>query len=145
MKFHFLTSKFYDDYANCEQILFKDKRPYCFSICEINDVLIAVPLRSHLNKSNQYIIKTPNSDGGLDLTKSIVITSANRGKYIDALSSPTIRKEDYNFLLGKEYALEQRVKIFLKIYKKRYKNKIDNNSLLKYCSLQYFHKELGLE
>lgn len=145
MKFHFLTAQFYDDYADCDQILIKDKRPYCFSVCEIDVLLIAVPLRSNFNKFNKYVIKIPKTNGGLDLTKSVVITDANRGKYIDARSTPVVRKEDYRYLLGKEYELEQRLKTFIKIYKKRYETGIDDNSLLEYCSLKYFHKELEIE
>ena len=145
MKFHFLTTQFYDDYADCDQILIKDKRPYCFSVCEVDGVLIAVPLRSTFNKFNKYVIRIPKTTGGLDLTKSVVITDENRGKYIDARRAPTVRRENYHYLLGKEYELEQRLKTFIKIYKKRYETSIDDNSLLEYCSLKYFHKELGIE
>lgn len=145
MKFHFLTTQFYDDYADCDQILIKDKRPYCFSVCEIDGLLIAVPLRSSFNKFNKYVIRIPKTNGGLDLTKSVVITAENRGKYIDARSAPTIRRDDYRYLQGKEYELEQKLRTFLKIYKKRYEAHIDDNSLLEYCSLKYFHKELKLE
>lgn len=142
MKFHFLTTQFYDDYAECDQILLKEKRPYCFSVCEIDGILIAVPLRSNLNPNNRYVIKTPGSTGGLDLTKAVVIT--DRAKYIESASVPVIRKEDFHWLLGKEYFLTQKVKTFIKIYKKRAEAKIDDNSLLQFCSLKYFHKELNI-
>lgn len=142
MIFHFLTTKFYDDYADCDQILLKDKRPYCFSVCEIDGILIAVPLRSNLNPNNRYVIKTPGTTGGLDLTKAVVIT--DRSRYIESRVKPCIRPEDFKNLLGKEYFLAQKVKTFIKIYKKRAEAGIDNNSLLKFCSLKYFHKELGI-
>ena len=142
MNFHLLTSQFYDDYAECDQILLKDKRPYCFSICEVDGLLIAVPLRSNLNPYNKYVIKTPGTTGGLDLTKSVVIT--DRAKYIESRTSPLIRREDFRFLLGKDYFLECKVKKFIQIYKKRAETQIDDNSLLKFCSLKYFHKELNI-
>ena len=145
MKFHFLTEQFYADYAECEQILIKDKRPYCFSVCEIDNILVAVPLRSNFNKYNRYVMRVPHTNGGLDFTKAVVISDENRNKYINSVTNPTIRREDYRFFLGKEYVVMQKVKTFIKIYKKRYENKIDDNSLLEYCSLKYFHKELGLK
>lgn len=142
MIFHFLTPQFYDDYAECDQILIKDKRPYCFSVCEVDGLLIAVPLRSNLNPNNRYVIKTPGTTGGLDLTKAVVIT--DRAKYIESRTSPIIRKDDYQYLIGKEYFLEQKVKAFIQIYKKRAETRIDSNSLLMFCSLKYFHKELNI-
>lgn len=145
MKFHFLTEQFYADYAECEQILIKDKRPYCFSVCEIDNILVAVPLRSNFNKYNRYVMRIPHTNGGLDFTKAVVISDENRNKYINSVTTPTIRHEDYRFFLGKEYVVMQKVKTFIKIYKKRYENNIDDNSLLEYCSLKYFHKELGLK
>lgn len=142
MIFHFLTSQFYNDYMDCDQILLKDKRPYCFSVCEIDGILIAVPLRSNLDPKNRYVIKTPGTTGGLDLTKAVVITDRNR--YIDSRTKPTVRPDDRKKLLGKEYFLTQKVKTFIKIYKKRAEAGIDDNSLLEYCSLKYFHQELGI-
>ena len=73
MKFRFLTSDFYNDYSDCEQILVKDKRPYTFVLLELeNNILVAVPLRSNIE--HEFAIKTPKTNGGLDLSKSIIIT-----------------------------------------------------------------------
>lgn len=137
MKFRFLTQEFYHDYSNCEQILIKEKRPYTFVLLDIEGVLIAVPLRSEIN--HNFGIKTPKTNGGLDLSKSVVITDT---KYIEARTSPTIRPEDHKFLLGKEFFLQERLKTFINTYKKKAFEK--NNPLSKICSLKYFHKELNI-
>ncbi|MFV0626613.1 MAG: type III toxin-antitoxin system TenpIN family toxin [Alphaproteobacteria bacterium] len=138
MKFRFLTQQFYDDFKHCDQILIKEKRPYTFVLLDIGNVLVAIPLRSNI--THKFGMTTPNTTGGLDFSKSVIITDSK--KYIEARTSPVVRKEDFNFLKGKEYFLKQRLETFIETYKKKAFQK--NSSLSQMCSLQYFHKELGI-
>ena len=45
----FLTQNFYTDYAHCPEIEKKDTRPYVRVQIQIDGVLWAIPLRSHIS------------------------------------------------------------------------------------------------
>ena len=56
-----------------------------------------------------------------------------------------IRNNEYKALLGKEYIIEKEFIRYLNDYKKAKKANAQRlNSVYKYCTLKYFHKEIGL-
>jgi len=58
-----------------------------------------------------------------------------------------IEQEEYEELSTKKSLIKPKLKKFIKTYKKAIKNPDDlkNKILCEFSSLQYFHKELGIE
>ena len=81
----------------------------------------------------------------LDLSKAVVINDYE--KFVDTITKVYISDDEYKVLLGKENFLSKKLETYIKKYKKALKNPdIPKNSiLLKYSTLQYFHKELNIE
>ncbi len=48
MQLKILSEKFYAAYADCEEILKKENRPYACLTVEIDGLMFAVPLRHHI-------------------------------------------------------------------------------------------------
>ena len=143
VKYVFLTQDFYNDYITCTEIEQKNNRPYIMIITTIGNIDFAIPLRSNINHG--HVVWTDQGNKcGLDLTKSIVITDKNR--YIDNATKPHIRPNEFKELKGKEYVITQKLTQYINLYKKSLTKKhLHNNALLcQYSTLQYFHKELGI-
>jgi len=71
-------------------------------------------------------------------SKSVIILDIN--KYVDTHNSPYIRPLEFNFLRGKEYIIEQKMKKYIQDYKEA---KINihiqrNQNLCSKSTLQYF-------
>ncbi len=141
MKYIFLSQQFYKDYSHCSEIEQKQSRPYVMLVIKIDNLIFALPMRSHI-KHNYAFITDITCGCGIDYSKAVVIT--DQKLYIDN-KQPRIRPNEYKALLGKEYIITKQFKKYLSDYKKAVSAKSERvNSQYKYCTLQYFHKELGL-
>ena len=146
MKFHRLSTAFYEQFGLYEEILTNENRPYYVLLLEFDYLTYAIPLRSNI--SHPFCFIADNSAGqnrGLDFSKAVVIIET---KYID--SSPvTIRQNEYNTYKKREYYIRKQFSSYVTRYKKEVRRRIKNpalpvSSLCLYSSLKYFHKELGL-
>ncbi|MCL2441084.1 MAG: hypothetical protein FWD14_05040 [Treponema sp.] len=147
MEFRRLNAAFYTQYAHCEEILTKEKRPYYVLVLELDYLTYAIPLRSHITHPFCYIADSSNEQKrGLDYSKAVVISDLS--KYTD--STPvTIRQHEYNILKQKEYQIKQRFSFYVKSYKKEVQRRkkiptLPDSSLCRFSTLRYFHKELGI-
>lgn len=139
-----LTEKFYYRYRRCSEILQKETRQYSIAILEVDGLRFAIPFRTHINHKYGYIFKdSPRSNkSGLDFTKAVVITDDD---FIgeDAI----IDSKEFSEFIRKKKVIANRFAKFIKDYKKWTSNpayyKAEN--IIKFSSLQYFHKELGLK
>ena len=142
MEFYLLTKKFYEKYSNCKEILKKENRPYTICIIEINKLTFAIPIRHNIN--HKYSIKTFNNQG-LDFTKAVIIIDkafiSEKNVYIVYKTRRIWR------IINKKISYKAKIKKIYKDYKKGIKNPDDlkNKILCEFSSLQYFHKELGIE
>lgn len=145
MKFNFLTKEFFDKYKECLELEKKENRPYaCTTLINCLGMTFAVPLRSNIQ--HEYVLFTnKEKTKGLDLSKAVVINDYE--KFVDTVTKVYISDDEYKVLLGKENFLSKKLETYIKKYKKALKNPdIPKNSiLLKYSTLQYFHKELNIE
>lgn len=145
MKFNFLTKEFFDKYKECLELEKKENRPYaCTTLINCLGMTFAVPLRSNIQ--HEYALFTnKEKTKGLDLSKAVVINDYE--KFVDTVTKVYISDDEYKVLLGKENFLLKKLETYIKKYKKALKNPdISKNSiLLKYSTLQYFHKELNIE
>ena len=142
MEFRFLTEQFYKDYCNCGEMEKKKLRPYAV-LCIVNyrGLIFAIPIRHNIK--HNYAVKTVNNQG-LDLSKAVVIKN---DKYIDNTKVAVINSIEYKILLSKEHFIEQKLKKYIKEYKKGLKNLSDSKyrNLCEKSCLQYFHAELKIE
>ncbi|MDY4801974.1 MAG: hypothetical protein SO183_10140 [Fusobacterium mortiferum] len=145
MKFNFLTKEFFDKYKECLELEKKENRPYaCTTLINCLGMTFAVPLRSNIQ--HEYALFTnKEKTKGLDLSKAVVINDYE--KFVDTVTKVYISDDEYKVLLGKENFLSKKLETYIKKYKKALKNPdIPKNSiLLKYSTLQHFHKELNIE
>ena len=147
MKFHHLSITFYEQFGHNEEILTKADRPYYVLILELDGLVYAIPLRSHITHS--YCFIADNSSGennGLDYSKAVIITDVVQ--YID-MTPVTIRQHEYNVYKKQEYLIKRQFSSYVASYKKEVRRRLKNPSLpvsalCCYSSLKYFHKELGL-
>lgn len=142
MKYILLSDNFYKTY-NAEEypeILHKPSRPYIMLIVEIDGLTFAIPIRSHI-RHNYGFITNEEKRAGLDFTKAIIILNP---EYISEKERITITKEEMLLISNNKELIIKDFKIFLQTYKRKIKKKLYAN-FLRFTSLQYFHKELGLE
>ncbi|PPK43234.1 type III toxin-antitoxin system TenpIN family toxin [Clostridium algidicarnis] len=138
-----LTQSFYDTYKHCNEILSKEKRQYCIALFIIDDIKFAIPFRTHIKHKYCYIFKnSPRSDNsGLDFTKAVVITD---DKFVGG--DTIIDSKEYSEFINKQAVIANQFEKFINNYKKwtsdpRYYRA---EKTIAFSSLQYFHKELGL-
>ncbi len=140
MEFYLLTKEFYKDYENCKEVLKKGNRPYTIYLLELNNLTFAIPMRHHIR--HNYSIKTFDNQG-LDFTKAVIIL---KDEYIGK-NEVYIDEKEYKLLYSKAYLIKTKLETYIETYKKAYiRRDIQRNKLLcKMSTLQYFHKELGIE
>ena len=138
MDFKYLSDEFYNkyDHVTYPEILEKDKRPYVQTITNINGVVFAIPLRSHISHDN-VLWSDKKNRCGLDFSKAVVIDDK---KYIDEKTKPHIRDNEYKKLLNKDYVVKNKMEKYISAYKDA---KVDlsnkhNEEFCKYSTLQYF-------
>lgn len=144
MTYTFLSSAFYSAYPSniYTQMEMKTNRPYAHVILSSNGLLFCIPLRSNINHPHAYFTNKKQKCG-LDFSKAVVIKNVN---YIDNNTKVFLRQDEYQKLLGKDYIIQQQFEKYLVLYKKALTDETvpHREKILKYSSLQYFHKELGI-
>lgn len=149
-----LTQTFYTDYPNppYKEIVRKNSRPYnCLLIQSHYDYFICIPYRSHISHKYAFMFKnsvrSKRTKSGLDYSKIVIITDnkyigqtdaiVDKGEFNETRNNIEYIKNDaqkyideyVSYLLGT--AIKYDKKEFSRIYQ--------------YSTLQYFHKELGIE
>ena len=113
----------------------KHPRPYCALEIEIDGILYAIPLRHHI--AHKYAFFTCGKSG-LDFTKAVVIEP---DKHISD-TVPWIDTKEWNLIKQNGDKIFYQFRKFIKLYKKASsRNDPRQQSLLKYCTLQYFNIE----
>lgn len=145
MEFRFLTDKFFEDYKDCSEMERKKNRPYALMyVVELDGIYFAIPIRHHI--SHNFAVFTDElKTKGLDLSKTVLINDPML--YVNFETTAYISSEEYKKLNQKKYFVKEKLKTYIKTYKKALKN-IDiprNKSICEKSTLQYFHKELGIE
>lgn len=143
-RFVFLSSEFYnaypaEKYPEMEQ---KHNRPYIQVYVEIDGVQFAIPLRSDIH--HPHVLWTDKANRcGVDFSKAVVITKTS---YIDTISEPHLRQNEFDALRGKDYRIKEKMRKYILRYKKAKKelDKPINQNLVRYSTLQYFEKEIGI-
>lgn len=143
MEFKFLTNDFYKDFDKDKypEISRKNERPYTQTLCSVDNLLFAIPLRSSI--SHKHVLWSDKDKGcGLDFSKAVLIL--DKEKYIDDTTKPHIRDNEYKALLGQEYIVKTKMEKHIKDYKKAKQNlEIRRNRELCNCStLQYFEEHI---
>jgi len=137
----FLTKKFFSDYAGCDEIRTKEKRPYVCIYVVVDGVLWAIPLRSHI--SHEYVIWTDKENGcGIDFSKAVAISKPD--EYISS-QKPYIRPNEFAVLKKiNKYTIVQKMKQYMKAYlnAKNHPEIARNKQLLEFSTLQYFEEYL---
>lgn len=115
-RFVFLTDEFYKAYPSelYPEIEQKHNRPYIQVYVEINGIQYAIPLRSEIHRP--HVLWTDKKNHcGVDFSKAVVITDE---KYIDMLTEPYIRENEFNALRGKDYKIKVKMEKYIEEYKK---------------------------
>jgi len=142
VEFAFLTQKFYYDYANCPEIEQKPLRPYVVMVFNIGGISFCIPMRSNINHPHAYFTDKPRKCG-LDFSKTVIIK--DRALYIDKLTKPHIRQDEFNALRGKERIIETRLRKYIRDYNesKRLLHIPRHSALVRYSTLQYFEESIS--
>mgnify|MGYP003302618752 CR=1 FL=1 len=134
-----LSNAFYDKYETCDEILKKRSRPYVCLLIKIDEVTFAIPFRHHIAHEHAFFTY---DDCGIDYTKAIVLSDPS----FVSDSVPQIEQKEFNALKGKDHLIVNGMRKYLGLYKKAVQHS-DNphySKILRFSSLQYFHKELGI-
>ena len=142
MDFYFLSDSFYEDYKDCREILLKDNRPYTQVVLEVSNILFAIPLRTHIPHINAYFTDKIKKCG-LDFSKAVII---QKDEYINRENKAKVNKEEYKFLLGKDFEVKMGMLRYINEYKKAKANLNipRNKTLCEYSTLQYYEKYINL-
>lgn len=143
-RFVFLSQKFYDTYPTSQypEMEQKQNRPYIQVCVEIDGVQYAIPLRSDIH--HPHVLWTDKKNHcGVDFSKAVVIKDES---YIDLVIEPHLRQNEFDALRGKDFKIKSKMVQYIADYKKAKKDlsKPINQMLVKYSTLQYFEKEIGL-
>lgn len=143
-RFVFLSQKFYNTYPTSQypEMEQKQNRPYIQVCVEIDGVQYAIPLRSDIH--HPHVLWTDKKNHcGVDFSKAVVI---KEDSYIDLSVEPHLRQNEFDALRGKDFKIKSKMVKYIADYKKAKKDlsKPINQMLVKYSTLQYFEKEIGL-
>ena len=138
-----MSNDFYNDYPSTKypEMEQKTNRPYIQVYVEIDGVQYAIPLRSDIN--HPHVLWTDKENHcGIDFSKAVVISEE---RYIDA-TNPHLRQNEFDALRGKDYKIKTKMKKYIEKYKKARQDlsKPINQKLVRYYTLQYFEKEIGI-
>ena len=141
MKFVLLSQIFYEKYDGYKEILRKKDRPYCVILLKLDDINIAIPLRSHI-KHRYAFLTNKEMRAGLDYTKAVIV---DLDCDIDKTRRAFIRSDEYKVLLGNDYLIKTGFLRFLKKYKGALLKPSlpENKYLVEASSLQYFKEEIA--
>ena len=127
MEFHRLSKDFYAQFSKYKEVLTKEDRPYYVLLLELDGLIYAIPLRSHI--MHPYCFIADDSDGqnrGLDYSKAVLITDTTR--YIDP-ASVTIRQYEYNVYKQREHLIRKQFSSYVASYKKEVCRHIKNPNI----------------
>lgn len=144
-RFIFLSDEFYNAYPAVKypEIEQKQNRPYIQVYVEIDGIQFAIPLRSDIH--HPHVLWTDKANHcGVDFSKAVVI---KKESYIDMSKQPHLRQNEFDALRGKDYRIKTKMQDYIKKYRdaKKDLSKSVNKVLVKYSTLQYFEKELGID
>lgn len=146
MNLIFLTQEFYNENSEYKEISQKELRPYILFVVCYNNFDFGIPFRSNISHSYSYKTSSENNTG-IDFTKSVIVFEE---KYIDKAKKPKLRPDEYKKIIGKEYFIREKFIKYIENYKKAYE-KIKNGTahirdiqFCKFSTLQYYHKEIGI-
>lgn len=144
-----LSKNFYNDYPHedFKEMTLKESRPFLVLLIKIKDLTFAIPFRSNVKHDYCYKFKNSNRDTktttALDFSKAIIITNE---KYLE--NTAIIDKKEYIELSSKFYFIFHKFEKFVYKYIKTISNSqkhLYEYKRMSYCTLQYFHKELGIK
>ena len=145
----YLSKDFYNEYSlyDFKEMIKKESRPFLVLLIKIKDLTFAIPFRS--NVKHDYCYKFKNStrytktSTALDFSKAIIIKEE---RYLE--NTATIDKKEYIELSSKFYFIfhkfEKFVYKYIQVISKFPKSSYEYKRM-SFCTLQYFHKELGIE
>ena len=148
-----LTEKFYEEYPPWKypEIMDKRKRGYSCLLIETHyDFFICIPYRTEIHHKYAYHFKNSKRSkrhhSGVDFTKMIIIKNPEFIDYKEAEIDP----DEYAETRKKIYEIVKKALRFLDDYIMHNKgekllNQREYDRRYKFCSLKYFHKELGLK
>lgn len=143
LRFIFLTSRFFEDYAHCPEIENKPDRPHIRICVTVGGVDFAIPMRSHIIHPHAFITDKARHCW-LDYSKAIVLMRPDL--YVDQQRQPRVRQNEFEMLRGKEYIIKRGMLRYINLYIKA-KQQPDiprNATLLRYSTLQCFEQYLPL-
>ena len=157
--FHLLTDSYFDNYCDYDEFQCDNNRGHGLMIIDINNRIIAIPLRSGLpaymiRQRHLFPYTTYTKDNGkeclyaLDFSKLMFIDE----KYIDQIRNYIFRNdEEKRFYLENFNRIFSSVKSYINSYirlcKKIEENENVTYSIMKpyiYSTLRNFHTELGI-
>ena len=99
-----------------------------------------IPLRSNIR--HRFCFNTTDG-GGLDYSKAIPLLDAS---FVDKERKAFVRQSDWPILQSNRARIKHGMESFVRRYKKAKENpdRPGNSNLLRYSTLRYFEKELGL-
>lgn len=147
-KLNYLSAEFYKKYCpeKYPEIENKENRPYMVLLIEIDYNTFAIPFRTNVKHKNCYKFqkstRPTDSVTGLDFSKAVIV---NDRDYIG--EAARINDAEYTELDANYHIIIKRFMTYVKGYVKCANKKGNEYQTLKYkyTSLQYFHKELGIE
>ena len=147
-KINYLTEQFYDVYDKIHypEIEHKTDRPYMVMLIQIDNNTFAIPFRTRITHKYSYKFKSTSRETdkstGLDFTKAVIV---NDSKYIG--DPARVDDGEYIDLDINHYKIIKRFKSYVTEYIKLKKGFLPPQVAEKYrySTLQYFHKELGIE
>ena len=138
MKLIFLSEKFYNDHAQCDEILQKRDWPYACLVMKIGGVTFAIPFRHNIK--HRYAFMTYGTCG-LDYTKAVVIRD---GSDI-ADGTPTVDRKEWDRVRRCENDIFYSFRQYVRQYRRAmaHRDNPRNSNLLKYSTLQYFEQYIS--
>ena len=139
----FLSEAFYKKHPQeaYPEIEAKRNRPHVMYLVEIDDgTWFAIPLRSNIR--HRFCFRTSHN-GGLDFTKAIPLLDAS---FIDTNRKAFIRQSEWPVIQSNKSRIKRGMESYIRRYRKA-KERPDrpgNSYLLRYSTLRYFERELGL-
>ena len=143
-----LSQTFFSDYGSSEypEIEHKPNRPYIVLTVRIGDNYFAIPFRTTMPHKNGYLFENTgrktNGQSGVDFSKAVIV---NNDAYLGA--DAKIDEIEYRELSRKYKFIIQKFETYVQNYIKVATGAIVDTYVAKryqYCTLQYFHKELGI-
>lgn len=144
LRYIFLAPKFFMHYnkSRYPEIEHKADRPHVLVAVKISSLHFGIPMRSNINHPHVFWTDKKNRCG-IDYSKSVIIPDDT---YIDS-RIPHIRDNEHEVIKNNHYKIISGFEKYIQSYIKALDElHIDRKKLLcKYSTLQYFHKELGID